>query len=85
MHPELARYEREGRALFVPCRGQGNRRIGHLADDAPSCDSGPVEVVDDGGSVDFVTPGESVDGGTPSVQVDQLCDLRAGQPSLDRV
>ena len=48
MHVELVRHDRERRALFVPGRGQDDRLIGHLANDAPSRDAGLVEVVDDG-------------------------------------
>lgn len=60
MHAELAGHDREGRALLVPCRGQGDRLVGHLAYDAPTGDTGLVEVVDDGGPVDFIETGESL-------------------------
>ena len=57
MHSELARHDRERHALLVPCRGEGNRFVGHLADDPPSSDPGPVEVVDDRGPMDLVADG----------------------------
>ena len=85
MHPELAGHDRERRSLLVPCGREGNRFVGHLADDAPSGDAGTVEVVDDGGLVNFVETGESVDRRASSVVVDQLCDLCSGRPSLHRV
>jgi hypothetical protein len=85
MHPELAGHDCERCALLVPCRGQGNRLVRHLADHASSGDVCTVEVVDDGGPVDLVETGESVDRHTSSVVVDQLCDLCSGQPSLHRV
>lgn len=85
VHPELARHERERRALVVPCRGPGDGLIGHLADHAPSSNAGPVEVVEDGGPVDVVPTGECADRGTLSVQRDELFDLRCPEPALDRV
>jgi len=61
VHSELARRGRERRALLVAFGGEGDRGVGHLADDAPSRDAGLVEVVDDGRPVDVVPTGERVD------------------------
>jgi len=71
VHAELACHDRERRALFIPCGGEGNRNVGHRADDASSGDAHLVEVVDDGGPVDAVSTRESVDRGTLAVVVDQ--------------
>ncbi len=85
MHSELAGHDRERRALLVPCCGEGNRLIGHLEDHPPSSDTGLVEVVDHRRWVHSVSAGEHVDRATLSVPVDQLVDLRSGEPGLDRV
>ncbi len=62
VNSELDGHDREWRALLVLCRGQGNRLVVHLADDAPPRDAGLVEALNDGGPVHLVSAGERVDG-----------------------
>ena len=85
MHAELARHECERRALSVPCRGEGDRLVGHLADHAPTSDAGLVEVVDHRRSVQLISAGEPVNRRAFSVEADQCIDVGRLQSSLDRV
>jgi hypothetical protein len=85
VHPELARYDRERRALLVSCGCERGRFVGHLPDDAAAPDARLVEVVDDAGPVDFVETGKPVNRRAFLVEVDQLVDLGLGKPSLHRV
>ena len=47
--------------------------------------AGPVEVVDHRRSVQVICAGECVDRDTVSVELDELFDLRSGEPALHRV
>ena len=85
MYAELARYDRERRALLVPCGCEDNRFVGHLADHPPTRNSQLVEVVDDRGPVDLVPSRERVDRRAVSIEADQCVDLGRRQPSLHRV
>ena len=85
MHSELAGHDRERCALLVAGRGEGDRFVGHLANDAPSGDAGLVEVVDDRCSMYSVQAGERVDRRAVSIEADQSIDLGRRQSSLDRV
>jgi hypothetical protein len=85
VHTERARHNRERRARLVLSRGHGNGLVGHLADDAPASDDGPLEMGHDGGPVDFVPTGERLDRGAGSVLLDHLLDLRVGKSAEHRV
>jgi len=85
VHTELLSHRRKGGTPSVASRGPVNRVIGHLADDAPSSDAGPVEVVDNSGPVQFVPTSECIDRLALAVAKDQLIGLSLRQPPLDRV
>jgi hypothetical protein len=85
VYSEPAGHDREGRALFVPCRREGNRRVVHLADHPPSSDAGTVEVEDDRRSMNSVLAGERVDRRAVSIEPDQRLDLGRRQSLLHRV
>ena len=85
MHPELARHDRERRAFLVPCRREGDRFVGHLANYPPTSDARVVEMVDHRRSVNLISAGEHVDRIAISIETDECIDVGRRQSSLDRV
>ena len=85
MYAELARHDRERRALLVPRGRQGNGLVGHLADHPPSSDTGLVEVMDHRRPMNSVPTGGCFDRRAVSIELDECIDLARRQPSLHRV
>lgn len=85
MHRELARHDRERRALLIAFGGQGDAVVAHLSDVTSTSDPCLVEVVDHRRSMDLISTGERVNRRTASIEDDQCIDLGRGQSSLHRV